>query len=81
MAYQFKQEVLYERALFSFINDSQDINVAFEPIKPEKYLMIIFADDGNTIQNHHSDEFIDTLNDILTKFDDNQNFDYDVVAV
>jgi len=81
MAYHFEKMTLYKRELFNFKNGDQDINVAFEPIRTGKYLMIIFADNGNKIENYHDDTFKETLNNILVEFDDDNGYEYQVAAV
>jgi len=81
MAYSFQKATLYKRELFYFKNGTQDINVAFEPIGNQEYLMIIFADDGKQITNYHHQDLRDTLNEILVEFDNHNDFEYQVAAV
>lgn len=78
--YKYKKEALYDRALFNFNKDDQEINVAFEPDKDDAYIMIIFAEDGESMNNPHDQELANTLDDILEAFDNKRGLNYTVAA-
>jgi len=78
--YQYELETLYGRAFFTFTKEDRQINVAFEPTGETTYLMIIFAEDGQDISNPHDIQFRETLNNILTNFDNDRDLEYDVAA-
>jgi hypothetical protein len=81
MAYQYTQEELYNRALFTIKNNSQDVYVAFEPNDGDSYLMIIYSSDGTDIVGYHEELFWDTLYDVLSSFDMDRKLDYEIIAV
>lgn len=80
MAYQYTQEELYGRALFSIQNNHQSVSVAFEPIDGDVYMMIIYADDGGPIDGHHEHELWDTLFDIMNQFSNGKLLEFEVVV-
>jgi len=80
MAYQYEEEELYGRALFSINNGNQTVEVAFEPIEGNAYMMIIYASDGSDIVGYHEHEFWDTLFQVLSDHDRDRNLDYDIIA-
>lgn len=79
MAFDYNEKELYGRALFSFNKEGQTITVAFEFSEEKTYMMIIFCEDGGIV-NPHDPEFIDTLTQIMLKFDNGNNFDYEIFA-
>ena len=81
MTYQYKNEELYGRALFSFQKEDQTIIVAFEPNEGDSYMIIIWSEDGENIENPHDPIFHQTLNEIVYIFDNGRNLDYDVAAI
>lgn len=81
MSYQVQQIELYGRALFNFTKDNQLINVAFEPIEENTYLLIIFSEDGQQIANPHEEGFLSTLNNILFDFDAGNKYKYVLAAL
>lgn len=80
MAYKYTQEELYGRALFSIQNKEQKVCVAFEPIDGDKYMMIIYSEDGNQINGHHEHEFWDTLFDVLETFSNGKLLEFEVIV-
>ncbi|MFD0991032.1 hypothetical protein ACFQ1R_13065 [Mariniflexile jejuense] len=81
MSYQYTQEELYNRALFTIKNQMQDVYVAFEPNEGDSYLMIIYSSDGSNIVGYHEKPFWDTLFQVLSDFDNNRKLDYEIIAV
>ena len=80
MSYNFTEEELYNRALFTIDNKGQDVYIAFEPKSGDSYLMIIFTDKGHGINDYHNEEFWDTLFDVLKSFDKERYLDYTIAA-
>lgn len=80
MAYQYEEEELYGRALFSIQNGEQTVEVAFEPIEGKAYLMIIYSSNGDDIVGYHEEEFWDTLYHVLSDHDAGRALDYEIVA-
>lgn len=79
--YEIKEETLYNRAFFSFAKGDQQINVAFEPLEGDEYLMIIFAEDGLKINEPHDPVLSDTLDHVLNSFDQGQELEYFIAAL
>jgi len=81
MSYNYTNEELYGRALFSFHTNGQLVNVAFEPMESDSYLLIFFAEDGTQINGKNSDETLDTIYDILKEFDNNRKLKYTIAKM
>jgi len=81
MEYEYKNEQLYGRAVFSFIKGTQEIIVAFEPNEGDSYMVIIWSEDGNNIEDPHDPIFHTTLNKIFYDFDNGRDLEYDIAAI
>lgn len=81
MSYQYSQEELYNRALFTIQNNDQEVYVAFEPSEGDSYMMIIYCENGDDITGYHEKPFWDTLFNVLSDFDNGRHLDYEIIAV
>lgn len=83
MAYKYSKGEFYGWTLFSFTKDSQPIEVVF--IKDESdesiFNVVVWSDNGANISNPHDSEFHDTLNEILSEFNDVNSFIFQVAVV
>ncbi|WP_431129618.1 hypothetical protein [Flagellimonas flava] len=83
MAYDYIREEFYDRTLFSFDKDDQPIIVTFDadPEVEDKYLVIVFAELGGSINNPHDPEFAETLDNITAEFADGRDLFLEAAAV
>lgn len=81
MSYEYTDEELHGRALYSFEKESQPIVIAFEPGEGDSYMVIVWSDDGDNILNPHDPIFHKTLNEIVYRFDDGRELDYDIAVI
>ncbi|MEM6815305.1 MAG: hypothetical protein AAF600_13120 [Bacteroidota bacterium] len=69
MIYEYTREEVYGWPLFYFMHGPQEINVVFVPLnKEDSYLVSVFAENAEKINDYHNQDFSETLDAITVEF-------------
>lgn len=80
MGYDVTPMELYGWAMFFFNTPTQRINIAFMHLEDNKYMVIVFSEDGKPLQNPHEEDFMKTVNTVIDEFDNNRELIYEMFA-